>query len=564
MVWIDKGLENFLHNNFKDRITKGYYEYRTWQSSRFVYVTTSLTDDEDLHYEYYRNHVELHLEGKYQSENYRDFTNELRRRTARNPHLSWHTWQGKSRCRCRIDGPTGSTVELLQTFKDIMSIIDPMLQELNRAITISPRLEAYDGPSGFEENGLAEDEVCLETHCLGRVFSNDLAIPDYQRNYCWEEKQLRNLWNSLKEIPATGQYHLGTIILQKVDEKKYNVIDGQQRLVTLTIILSALGYQGPMPLLSQSFHSLSSKAHIASNKWIVNGLCNHVNDGDFCWKLINNLYFSILILKGNRLDLAYAFFSNQNAKGVALSDFDLLKAHHLRFIPTERQQEHLVGRWNNLIESHYWLLDDTLSTHLFRLRKWMRKKDYDVNEPHRVKEEYSAALVIPDIPPFGERFDFYEKIQGGAHFFAYAEKFVDKFALFEKTPQVQSLRNHLKWESHWRYESVIESLLFGYYLKFGNQYLTEALISIAENIAQHRYTSSRAIYYKILEYAKDSEIIMMIDQSSSPTFFLRECKDNTSISGKDIDGGIQMRFYMNIEDVKDELYTLCDSKLQEI
>lgn len=560
MAWIDKGLEVFLQHHFKERTTKGYYEYRTWQSSRYIYVTTWLTDDEDLHYEYYQDHVELHLEGKYQSEEYRDFANELRRRTARNPRLSWHSWQGKSRCRCRIDGPTESPEDLLQTFEDIMSIIDPVIQDISGSYVMAPRLEAYHGPAAFEEKGLSLDEVSLENCCLGRVFTNDLVIPDYQRNYCWDDKQVQNLWSSLKDIPERGQYHLGTIILQKVGNKKYAVIDGQQRLVTLTIILSSLGYQGSMPLLSQSFHSASSKVHIANNKWIIKGLCGHIHDDDFCQKLIYNLVFSILILQENRLDLAYTFFSNQNAKGVALSDFDLLKAHHLRYIPIERQQEHMAGRWNNLIENRYGLLDKTLSTHLFRLRKWMRKKDYDVNEPHRVKEEYSAALIIPSIPPFGEKFDFYEKIQGGTHFFAYAETFVDRFSSFEKTPQVQSLRNHLKWESHWRYESVIETLLFGYYLKFGNQYLTAALIVIAENIAQHRYTS-RAIYYKIREFAKDSEIIMMIDQASSPTFFLRECKDNTFLSGKDMDGGIQMRFYMKLEDMKDELYAMQSNNL---
>ena len=562
MAKIDKGLEIFLQNNFKDRMTKGYYEYHTWQSSRYVYVTTCLADDKDIHYEYYQNHVELHLEGKYQSDDYRDFANELRRRTARNPRLSWHSWQDKSRSRCRIDGPTESPEELLQSFKDIMSIIDPVIQEISETLVMSPRLEAYNGPECFEERGLETDEVSLETSCLGRVFSNELVIPDYQRNYCWEEKQVHNLWGSLLEIPEREQYHLGTIILQKTGDNKYAIIDGQQRLVTLTIILSTLGYQGPKPLLSQSFHSASSKKHIANNKWIIKGLCNHLHDEEFCQKLVNNLIFSILILKENRLDLAYTFFSNQNAKGVVLSDFDLLKAHHLRFIPIERQQEHMAERWNNIIESRYGLLDKTLSTHLYRLRKWMRKKDFDVNEPHRVKEEFSAALIIPSIPPFGEQFDFYEKIQGGTHFFAYAETFVDKFSLFEKTPQVQSLRNHLKRESHWRYESVIETLLFGYYLKFGNQYLSEALIVIAENIAQHRYTS-RANYDKVRAFAKDSEIIMMIDQASSPTFFLRESKDNTTIYGKDMDGGIQMRFYMKLEDMKDELYALKASNYYE-
>lgn len=553
MAWIDKGLEVFLKNNFRDRKTRGYYEFRTWQSSRYVYVTTWLTEDEDIHYEYYQDHVELHLEGKYQSEDYREFSNELRRRTARNPRLSWHSWQDHRSSRCRIDGPTQSPEELLQTFKDIMSIIDPLIRDISTSYIMSPRLEPYKGDIGFREIGLVTDDVSLETCCLGRVFSNVLIIPDYQRNYCWEEKQINNLWQSLKDIPECGQYHLGTIILQKTDNGEYAIIDGQQRLVTLTIILSTLRYEGNLPLLYQSFHSSASRNHIANNKWLIKNLCNKLHDEFFCQKIINNLIFSVLILKEKRLDLAYTFFSNQNAKGVVLSDFDLLKAHHLRFIPIERQQEHLAGRWNNLIENHYRVLDETLSTHLFRLRKWMRKKDYNVNESHRVKEEYSAALIIPSIPPFGEKFDFYEKIQGGSHFFAYAETFVDKYASFEKTPQIKALRNHLKWESHWRYESVIETLLFGYYLKFGNQYLSEALICIAENIAQHRYTS-RALYYKIREFAKDSEIIMMIDQASSPTFFLKECQDNTTISGKDMDGGIEMRFYLRLEDMKDELY----------
>lgn len=554
MAWIDRGLKDYLQWHFKDRKVKGYYESGTWQTSRYVYLTTWLGDDEDIHYEYYRGHVELHLEGKYQSDDYRRFANELRIRTSRHPRLKWMTWQNYRLSRCQIEGPTETPEELLQTFKDIMEIFDPLIKVISSSHIMSPMVEPYDGVTRFVEKGLESDEVSLESCSLGQIFSNELVIPDYQRNYCWEEKQLVTLWASLKDVPENAQYHLGTIILQKLDNGGYAIIDGQQRLVTLTLILMTIGYKGNLPLLTQSFHSESSKKHIANNKYIIASLCRKLHDEKFCLKLINNLAFSVLILKENRLDLAYTFFSNQNAKGVSLSDFDLLKAHHLRYIPYENQQEHMAGRWNSLIENNYTILDATLSTHLYRLRKWMRKNDYDVDEPHRVKEEYSAAIFVPYIPPFGERFDFYEKIQGGTHFFAYAEVFVNKFSEFEKTPQVKALRNHLKWASHWRYESVIETLLFGYYLKFGTQYLTDALIRIAENIAQHRYNSSRALYYKIRAFAKDSEIIMMIDQASSPTFFLEECRAATSVYAADIDlEGIQLSFYQKIEDIKDEL-----------
>ena len=560
MAWIDESLIHFLEDNFKDRIVKGYCEYRSWQSSRYVFVTTCLKEDEDIHYEYYRGHVELHLEGKYQGEDYLDFANELRVRTSRNPQLSWLSWQDKRQCRCRIEGKTDSWDDLLQTFKAIMAIMDPVIEELCQKHVHSLNLDAYEG-EGFVKNGLDEDDVSLETCCLGQVFSNDLVIPDYQRNYCWERKHVDNLWTSLKEIPEKGSYHLGAIILQKQDlqkqdDEKYAVIDGQQRLVTLTLILHALKYKGNLPLLKQSFHSNASKKQIAENKWTIRNLCRDLPGKDFCQKLIRQLSFSVLILKENRLDLAYTFFSNQNAKGVVLSDYDLLKAHHLRYIPNERQQEHLAGRWNTLLEKDYRKLDAVLSTHLFRLRKWMRKKDFDPTEIHRVRDEFSAAPHIPEIPPFGEQFNFYEKIQGGAHFFAYADSFVERFSAFEKTNQVVSLRNYLRGESHYRYESVIETLLFGYYLKFGTQYLSEALIYIAENIAQHRYLS-RANYYKIREFAKNSEIIMMIDQASSPTFFLFECQAQTSVRGKDVVlDGIRLRFYHKIEDVKDDLSDL--------
>lgn len=556
MAWIDESLKHFLEDNFKDRIVKGYCEYRSWQTSRYVFVTTCMKEDMDIHYEYYHNHVELHLEGKFQSDDYRDFVNELRLRTAKNPQLSWHTWQDKRQCRCRIDGKTDSWEDLLQTFKSIMEMIDPIIEEIGKTHIRSLDLNAYKGQTGLKENGLEEDEVSLETCCLGQIFSNNLVIPDYQRNYCWEKKHIDNLWASLKEIPARGHYHLGTIILQKQDDGRYAVIDGQQRLVSLTLILDDLNYKGDLPLLKQSFRSNVSKKQIAENKWTIRNLCRHLHENDFCQKLIRQLSFSVLILKESRLDLAYTFFSNQNAKGVELSDYDLLKAHHLRYIPNECQQEHMAERWNTLIEKEYRKLDAVLSTHLFRLRKWMRKKDFDPTEIHRVRDEFSAAPLIPEIPPFGENFDFYEKIQGGAHFFAYADSFVERFSTFEKTRQVLSLRNHLRGESHYRYESVIETLLFGYYLKFGTRYLSEALMYIAENIAQHRY-QSRANYYKIREFAKNSEIIMMIDQASSPTFFLYECQAQTSVHGKDVDlEGIRMRFYHKIEDIKDDLFQL--------
>ena len=246
-----------------------------------------------------------------------------------------------------------------------------------------------------------------------------------------------------------------------------------------------------------------------------------------------------------------------------LSDYDLLKAHHLRFIAEENQAEHLATLWNVTISSKRQVLEAVLGVHLLRLRKWMRREPADSNRRFTVRDEYSSSATVPEIPPFGERFNFYEKIQGGSHFFAYVDCFVSSFVKFSQTRPVYTLRKQLTSGVHWRYGSVIETLLFGYFMKFGEQYLSEALFCIASFIAQHRYLTERALSYKIDEYAMNSEIVMMLDQSSSPTFFLAECIASVRTFGGDMtenESGIRWDFYQRLQDLFDEIDTDFTSK----
>lgn len=552
MLKINQSLEKYISEAFPGRKVVAYRKPHTWNSSRYLYVTTVLEKDEDIHYEYIKGYVELHLEGKYQSSDY-EFAKKLRIETIHNRKLQWLSW-GRSNCRCRLDFVINSYEKLKLAFEEIMDIFDSKIKDLNMQMCNVQEVKAYNGEKDFFENKSDDEEVYLATNQpLGKIFSNKLVIPDYQRNYCWEDKQINDLWNCLKDIPQNEKYHLGSIILQKKENGEYDIIDGQQRLVTLTLLVDCLNYSGEKPLLTQTFRSSTSKEHVANCKWLIDLLVKKCYDKTLCDRIINNLVFTVLILNKSHLDLAYTFFSNENSKGVPLTDFDLLKAHHLRYIFDENQAEHLAMRWNSLIEQDVSSLNRTLAVHLFRLRKWMRKRKFNPAAPFCVKEEFSSADITPGIPPFGERFDFYEKIQGGTHFFAYAENFVRKYKLFVNTRQVQSLNTYLRWKSHWKYADVIETLLFGYYLKFGEEYLTEALFCISVNIAQHRYESSHALMYKIREFASDSEIIMMIDQASSPTFFLAECISAVNKSGRDAGANIAIDFYYCLRDMFSEL-----------
>ncbi|NVN95556.1 MAG: DUF262 domain-containing protein [Bacteroidetes bacterium] len=431
------------------------------------------------------------------------------------------------------------------------------------------------------------ENVILETKTLREIFKirkDDLeekhlnlpiSIPDYQRIYCWTENNVHKLLDDIVEsADKTYPYHLGSLILHKtnrdikVDEQNfkkedvYAIVDGQQRLVTLTLLLLQIKDDISVPLLNEKFESTEAQAYIAYNKTLIQNYVDKNKDKIKVDNLLDKLQFSVLIINDGSLDLAYTFFSNQNSRGKSLTDYDLLKAHHLRFIPIEKQAIHLAERWDNVVlnsgnDASDKELGRTIGIYLFRLRKWMRKKQWSDDQKFKVKTEFEAAITIPDVPPFGEKFHFYESIQGGAHFFAYADHYIYKFRNFVKTHEYNTL-NVLNSESHWWYKDAIETLLFAYYLKFGTIYLSEALYCIERIISEHRYGSGRSSLRAVLEHANNSEIVMMIDQATSPTFFLAEALNIIKKNSKKELQGIQVRYNNYVIEIQKQLkQTMC-------
>ena len=92
---------------------------------------------------------------------------------------------------------------------------------------------------------------------IEKIFSDDysFSIPLYQRPYSWTDENTRELLlDLLNAVPVRGEegnadpYFLGSIVLIKGDRPDSEIIDGQQRLTTLTMLLAALR------------HTLSAKA----------------------------------------------------------------------------------------------------------------------------------------------------------------------------------------------------------------------------------------------------------------------------------------------------------------
>ena len=196
MLKIDQYLEEYISNAFLDRIVEAYRKPHSPYSKRYLLVTTVLKQDKDIHYEYINGFVELHLERKYQSSEY-DFVKKLRLETIHNRNLQWLS-RGRSNCCCRLNAMIDDRQKLELAFKEMMDIFDPIIEAMNVKMNNMQEVKPYNGEKDFLKNTLDDEDVYLATNQpLGKIFSNKLVIPDYQRNYCWEDKHINDLWNSL-------------------------------------------------------------------------------------------------------------------------------------------------------------------------------------------------------------------------------------------------------------------------------------------------------------------------------------------------------------------------------
>lgn len=88
--------------------------------------------------------------------------------------------------------------------------------------------------------------ILAEDYQLAKVFKGDFAyrIPSYQRPYSWEKGHAEELFSDIHGFSEEGSadgYFLGSIVLIKEDKKPAaEVIDGQQRLTTLSILICCL------------------------------------------------------------------------------------------------------------------------------------------------------------------------------------------------------------------------------------------------------------------------------------------------------------------------------------
>ncbi len=204
-------------------------------------------------------------------------------------------------------------------------------------------------------------------------------VPRFQRDYAWGPQQWEDLWSDIESLQQEKYHYMGYIVLQKKGDHEYEIIDGQQRLVTISLLVLAamrqiknltesgidvdannerlevlrnqfIGYKNPVSLRisnklylnrnnGQFYRSISNdlsaqnrRGQTHTNKLLLNAFNFFLdkktgNSGEeiaqFIEELTSGMIFTKIAVK-DELN-AYKVFETLNARGVQLSTPDLLK-----------------------------------------------------------------------------------------------------------------------------------------------------------------------------------------------------------------------------------------------
>jgi len=213
-----------------------------------------------------------------------------------------------------------------------------------------------------------------------------LEIPQYQRPYKWTGKHINQLFSDIAIHKDKSAYRLGTIVFHREGEKN-NIVDGQQRTISLLLAARALIQRSKekklerkdlqerllkleQVMVNPSFNSEISQKNIHSNYLEVARI---VSRADFTEAHIDFFMNKCQVVAVALTDVseAFQFFDSQNARGRDLEPHDLLKAYHLReFSPRDDPLKvATVARWES---SNTKELATLFSQYLYRIRNWSK------------------------------------------------------------------------------------------------------------------------------------------------------------------------------------------------
>jgi len=295
---------------------------------------------------------------------------------------------------------------------------------------------------------------------LSKVFSNDFVftMPLYQRPYSWEKEQAQQLLDDILtsiNYDEDEPYFLGAIVLIKNEDNPHSeVIDGQQRLTTISILFATLRHvlnhasykealnlyiaeKGNITLGTEDRYRISLRKkdsefflnHIQKEDGLENiKNADHKNESQLLIKknailFLNQLKemkeedlqklamflpqkcFLVVVSTPNKSS-AFRIFSILNDRGLDLTISDILKASIIGQIPSN-QQDNYNEKWENTED--YLGRDEFKNLfsymHMIKLRAKARKSILEDYQKKINPENKPINFIDNELIPYSEALD---------------------------------------------------------------------------------------------------------------------------------------------------------------
>ena len=259
------------------------------------------------------------------------------------------------------------------------------------------------------------------------LFNKNLSIPNYQRPYKWTNKNIEDLLTDIEQAIIDHshykdfRYRIGTILLHN-NGQSLDIVDGQQRIISLLLIYSFILPGFSCPLLQKTkFTNKVSQSNIRNNYDFITHWFSSREDKHSFKKAFSDI-LEVVVICVDKTAEAFQLFDSQNSRGKELDPHDLLKAYHLREMTDDLyEMEHAVESWEIHSPSEIRTL---FESYLFPIYNWSKGNKTDRFSAKHIDvfkgiEEHSSYTYAKRASKASPVFQIPEPIIAGNDFFSY-------------------------------------------------------------------------------------------------------------------------------------------------
>lgn len=213
---------------------------------------------------------------------------------------------------------------------------------------------------------------------IDKLLDANLIIPDYQRPYKWTGKNITDLILDIQKSIEDSRkyfnfkYRIGTLILHENENNEYEIVDGQQRILSFLLLYLYFQPEYTCKLLDTKFSNKVTQKNLHDNYRTISEWFSSVDkDGkDIFEDALKNILEVVVIIVDN-VSEAFQLFDSQNTRGRALYPHDLLKAYHLREIHDKYEMQNAVIKWESKNPK---AIRELFDLYLYPLWNWAKRR----------------------------------------------------------------------------------------------------------------------------------------------------------------------------------------------